>query len=359
MIAIDLPTHPQKVALPRRLFTGFRVLCLAFIGVSLVLLYGRMIWLKPLPSSLAPVGHYEEIMTLAQNTKAISPTPTSLADLGKSDSAAADKLRAIYERLLPLLNEDNAVRFDPTEKAANSDRIAAVRHLARCLDAEARSAAAAKDVERAVRFAVANMRFGTMYCRNSLYLDVMIGHVAMNHGLARVIEIRKEVSPAIADSVLNELRHEAAVHDPFALIELRDQAYVEHAWGWRAVLANALEVIAPDTRPGWDTVTPIKNAVLNWQAEIELLTADFAIREFHEVEGRWPAALSEMVPQYFRTLPIDPFTGHGLLYQRTDDGFMLYSVGRDKTDNGGRFTKTTIYHRDAGYDLDLETLTRP
>ena len=36
----------------------------------------------------------------------------------------------------------------------------------------------------------------------------------------------------------------------------------------------------------------------------------------------------------------DPFTGRPLLYRRTDRGFVLYSVGEDPKDDGGKGERT-------------------
>ncbi len=57
--------------------------------------------------------------------------------------------------------------------------------------------------------------------------------------------------------------------------------------------------------------------------------------------GRWPAELSELLPGYLPELPADPFSaaGDGFGY-RTDseDGFVLWSRGRDTRDDGGEPT---------------------
>jgi hypothetical protein len=56
------------------------------------------------------------------------------------------------------------------------------------------------------------------------------------------------------------------------------------------------------------------------------------IAEYRMRAGRFPASLAEAGGQ---TL-FDPFSGKPLIYRRTDKGFVLYSVGEDRKDDGGK-----------------------
>lgn len=51
--------------------------------------------------------------------------------------------------------------------------------------------------------------------------------------------------------------------------------------------------------------------------------------------GALPAKLDALVPQYLAIVPRDPLNGESLRYRLTDDGFALYSVGLDGSDDGG------------------------
>ncbi|TAK96873.1 MAG: hypothetical protein EPO07_14040 [Verrucomicrobia bacterium] len=64
------------------------------------------------------------------------------------------------------------------------------------------------------------------------------------------------------------------------------------------------------------------------------LTA-LAVENYRNETGGLPKELEELVPKYFAEVPEDPFTGLGLEYRRTKNGYALYSVGRDRQDNGG------------------------
>jgi len=55
--------------------------------------------------------------------------------------------------------------------------------------------------------------------------------------------------------------------------------------------------------------------------------------------GEFPAALAELIPAILQEIPVDPFTGGSLIYKRSDDGFIVYSVGSNLKDDEGRETQ--------------------
>lgn len=62
----------------------------------------------------------------------------------------------------------------------------------------------------------------------------------------------------------------------------------------------------------------------------------FALARYREEQGRYPERLDQLVPAFLANLEIDVFSGKPLLYRRTADGFVLYSVGPNGQDDGGR-----------------------
>lgn len=62
-----------------------------------------------------------------------------------------------------------------------------------------------------------------------------------------------------------------------------------------------------------------------------------ALERYRIAHGSYPDSLASLVPAYAEKLPTDVFTGKPLRYQRTEDGgFLLYSVGWDGKDDGGK-----------------------
>lgn len=70
-------------------------------------------------------------------------------------------------------------------------------------------------------------------------------------------------------------------------------------------------------------------------ARERVLLAGFALAAFRGEHGAYPELLAELVPSVLAEVPLDPCSGKDLVYRRTADGFVLYSVGDDMQDNGG------------------------
>ena len=72
------------------------------------------------------------------------------------------------------------------------------------------------------------------------------------------------------------------------------------------------------------------------KAGIEALVTIVALLRYHQDNGRYPQNLNELVDTaYIRRLPMDPYSSQSLCYKKTDDAFILYSVGLNFKDDGG------------------------
>jgi hypothetical protein len=71
------------------------------------------------------------------------------------------------------------------------------------------------------------------------------------------------------------------------------------------------------------------------QAELRCAAVALAVERYRLEHRRWPDALDALVPQYLAQVPRDPFDGKPLRYRRLDQGVVVYSVGKDREDNGG------------------------
>jgi hypothetical protein len=61
-----------------------------------------------------------------------------------------------------------------------------------------------------------------------------------------------------------------------------------------------------------------------------------ALAAYHADHGRYPAKLTELAPAYLAKVPDDVFAATPLTYKPTEHGFLLYSVGPNGKDDGGR-----------------------
>lgn len=61
-----------------------------------------------------------------------------------------------------------------------------------------------------------------------------------------------------------------------------------------------------------------------------------AVERFRRARGKLPDSLAELTPQFLATVPMDPFDSAPLRYRRLDSGYVIYSIGADGHDDGGR-----------------------
>jgi hypothetical protein len=71
------------------------------------------------------------------------------------------------------------------------------------------------------------------------------------------------------------------------------------------------------------------------RAEMRCAEAALAAEEYRLANGRWPDRLDELVPKLLPAVPTDPFDGQPIRLKRLPDGVVVYSVGPDRTDDGG------------------------
>jgi hypothetical protein len=61
-----------------------------------------------------------------------------------------------------------------------------------------------------------------------------------------------------------------------------------------------------------------------------------AVERFRLATDRLPKKLSELVPQLLPAVPLDPFDGAPLRYKPLVNGYVVYSIGPDGRDDGGK-----------------------
>ncbi|MBX9582949.1 MAG: hypothetical protein K2X87_21800 [Gemmataceae bacterium] len=66
------------------------------------------------------------------------------------------------------------------------------------------------------------------------------------------------------------------------------------------------------------------------------LSVAFALAAYRADHGKYPAALADLAPGYLKEVPDDLFSGKPLVYRPAADGYLLYSIGPNGKDDGGR-----------------------
>ena len=72
------------------------------------------------------------------------------------------------------------------------------------------------------------------------------------------------------------------------------------------------------------------------QASMQITLAACALQAYHRDNNRYPDSLAALDGVYLHKRPLDPFRGKSLTYRLQSNGFLLYSVGPNLRDEGGK-----------------------
>jgi hypothetical protein len=75
---------------------------------------------------------------------------------------------------------------------------------------------------------------------------------------------------------------------------------------------------------------------LRVRANMDCAITALAIEGYRLKEGKLPETVDELVPGYLPQVYLDPFDGKPLRYKRVEPGYMVYTIGADGVDDGGR-----------------------
>ncbi|MGB9624665.1 MAG: hypothetical protein ACPMAQ_07360 [Phycisphaerae bacterium] len=91
-------------------------------------------------------------------------------------------------------------------------------------------------------------------------------------------------------------------------------------------------------------------------AEVGCAAVAIAVERYRRARNRLPASLDELVPEYARSLPTDPFTGKELLYHHDEKGYVVYSIGENGKDDGGQVEQNKKGHQPADIGIRIRQI---
>jgi hypothetical protein len=80
----------------------------------------------------------------------------------------------------------------------------------------------------------------------------------------------------------------------------------------------------------------IPAAIHRDQARVRCVVVGIACERYRQKFGRWPATLESVPRDLLPELPTDPYDGQPLRYKHLDDGVVVYTLGPNLIDDGGK-----------------------
>jgi hypothetical protein len=87
------------------------------------------------------------------------------------------------------------------------------------------------------------------------------------------------------------------------------------------------------------------------QAALRTAITAVAAERYRRAEGHCPSTLAQLCPKYLNAVPVDPYGDGPLRLVSLQDHLVIYSVGVDGVDNGGRLPRRGEKANDPGMDI--------
>lgn len=139
---------------------------------------------------------------------------------------------------------------------------------------------------------------------------------------------------------------------PVALRQLSQKWKSESVGNWRLLRLDSL--FANMALPSMRTII---FGTLPTEASARQAVIACALERYYLKHQRYPAALSELPPEYLTAIPADPVTGQPMSYRLTEQGrYKLWSIGTDGKDDQGQVNLDPIFSAGAAADLTWQYL---
>lgn len=158
------------------------------------------------------------------------------------------------------------------------------------------------------------------------------------------------------NEVSGEIQWSRVVLTPYRILGLRDRDLCEYLALTRVVLNPQVSTVQEFLKAGqlaetWREAIPRSHLMFHlmspamgrlsqlyaryYAGQMSTLTA-LAVQRYRLKTQKLPDTLATLVPAFLDEAPVDPFDGEPIRYVKQGKGFVVYSVGEDGQDNGGR-----------------------
>jgi hypothetical protein len=319
------------VTMPRRV----RVLLVALVVIVMLTALGLVLFtvgrtppLSPLPS---PNGYDD----LVKASKAVVGKVGDFPTLDRDSLDALVSTNGESLRLLRLgLTRQCVMPMDAslTNDAGRISQLADMKRLVQLVVAEGRLREMENRRADAARGYTEAVRFGNEMSRGGFLITRLVGVACESIGCNALTKVVPKLSRQEVRSVLTELEKVEAGRVTWAEVLRNERCFTRYQ------LRNRINPIMWamawwQSRQAMERAETKHNVVI---AHERLLAAELALRCYLSEQGRVPARLDDLVTNYLSKVPPDPFSARPMIYRAQSTNWLLYSVGPDGVDDGGR-----------------------
>jgi hypothetical protein len=283
------------------------------------------------PISLPDPNGYDDLVRAGKQLASVSVPDAS--------EAAAGDLKAFEARYAQVLEAARVglarpcqvpLTYSPADLSRNDHDL--LRELGRAFLAEGKLAEWEGRTGDALDDYLDVLRLGTACTQGGVVVDTLVGWAIHETGVQALAPLADDLDADQCRKAIELAKSIEAGREPIDELLARERLCDEYAFGktGRALRAVGWDLFENDTRAAIETS-------IRWnQAKMRLLICALAVRLYRLEHGSGPEQLADLVPGCLPELPVDPYTGRPLVYRASSSGHLLYSVGPDGVDDGGK-----------------------
>jgi len=239
--------------------------------------------------------------------------------------------------------------YDPNIMGTLLPAIQSHRNLARAIQARTQALRSQGEFALATESALDTIRLAYAMNRGGLAVHDSVRTGLVDHGRQQLFkDLPKLNAPELArlGDGLVTIRDAG---EPLDEIFDRENVWARLSYGWMGRLVRWVERASFVENRTLQTVAHFRQRT---DARLQLLIAEAAVRRFRLNTGKLPEELAQLVPDYLPAVPADPFSEGPLVYRRTGDDYLLYSVWINGRDDGGVRPETAPADGGSDYFFD-------
>lgn len=312
-----------------------RTLLLALAVVAVLAVIGGVVFTASQPAPLPPFPNPNGYDDLVRAGQMIPIIPDDYR------TATEEELRAFVTTNTPALQLARVglgrgcrvpMDLGKTNFAPMSDGLVYLKYLTILLAAEGRLAEVENRPANAARSYVDAIRLGNEISRGGFMINRLVGIACEAIGSFPLVKLVSKLNCEQARPFIAELEGVDIGGVTWDEVRRAENAYVRHEL---RKTFNPIRWVAE-----WWLIRPARQRAeakhKNIVTRLRLLTTELALRCYQSDQGRVPLRLEELVPKYLKRVPSDPFSGQPLVYRGQGTSWLLYSLGPDKVDDGGK-----------------------
>jgi len=268
---------------------------------------------EPLPP-VAPLPNPNGYDALAKAGKAIT---TDVGDYVEMNEAQLRELVTKNAAALQLLRSGLTnqcrvpLQFSDAYMANHLDELAGFKRLAQFLGAEGRLAAMEGRPTDAAEFYLDAIHLGTEAARGGVVIDQLVGTAIEAIGVAGLQQLVKQLDAESCRDTARTLETLDAQSQSWDAVMQQ-----ERGWSRRAYPGMRYELVRIVSRKSLNKAVQKGEERFNKQRmKLRQLMIAFAARAYELDNGKPPATVSDLVPDYLKTVPQDPVTGTNMVLQ--------------------------------------------